>query len=345
MALRRVTGVIGALVGAGALVLSGLGVGSANASPGSCGPVRLIIDTDIFTDVDDVGALAVANALYDQGVVQLLGVMVDTRSRWGAGAVDAINTYYGHGATPVGTLKPTDDEVATPNYAQPIADLFPHDLPDGARAPDAVALYRKLLADQPDHSVVIAAIGAETNLAHLLDSPPDMASGLSGQRLVAEKVSKLVMMGGRYPHGTEGNFARDAQSAVRVVNSWPTRVVFSGYEIGVSIMTGSKLTATPATNPVRQAYEIFAGSGGDRPSWDLTAVYVAGKGPGGVFSLSAPGRNTVGPDGANSWNNVSNGNQHYLLASLPSDRVGEPSGTVADRLNELMTQAPQDDET
>jgi len=72
-------------------------------------------------------------------------------------------------------------------------------------------------------------------------------------------------------------------------------------------------------------------------------VYVAGKGPGGVFSLSAPGRNTVDFEGANSWNNLSKGNQHYgnhhyLLASLPAD-------AVTDRLNELMTQAPQDDKT
>jgi inosine-uridine nucleoside N-ribohydrolase len=329
---RRITSAVGALVGAGVLVLSGLSSGSAAAQARD--PVRLIIDTDIFTNADDVGALAIANTLQDQGAVRLLGVIVSSPSRWGAGAVDAINTYYGHGDVPVGALKPTDDRVAPRNYAQPLAQQFPHDLADGTQAPEAVALYRTLLAAQPDRSVVVAAIGMETNLARLLDSPADATSPLTGAQLVAAKVAKLVMMGGRYPQGSESNFTRDPGAAERAVNNWPTPIVFSGYEIGAEIMTGSKLADTPATNPVRRAYEIFAGAGVDRPSWDQSALYVAGKGIDGVFGLSAAGRNTVGPDGANTGKKTADGKQHYLVTSVPA-------GTVADKLQTSMTQAPR----
>jgi hypothetical protein len=48
--------------------------------PPNSAPVHLIIDTDLFSDTDDAGALAIANAAQDNGKVDLLGVMVDTPS-------------------------------------------------------------------------------------------------------------------------------------------------------------------------------------------------------------------------------------------------------------------------
>lgn len=44
----------------------------------------IIVDTDIFSDVDDVGALAVANALHNCGYADLRAVMINTGSRYGA---------------------------------------------------------------------------------------------------------------------------------------------------------------------------------------------------------------------------------------------------------------------
>lgn len=53
----------------------------ANASNGA---QPIIIDTDLMTDVDDVGALAVANVLHNCGLTDLRGVTLNTRSRYGA---------------------------------------------------------------------------------------------------------------------------------------------------------------------------------------------------------------------------------------------------------------------
>jgi hypothetical protein len=44
----------------------------------------IIIDTDIFSDVDDVGALAVANTLHNCGIVDLQAVIINTPSEYGA---------------------------------------------------------------------------------------------------------------------------------------------------------------------------------------------------------------------------------------------------------------------
>lgn len=43
----------------------------------------IIIDTDIFGDVDDVGALAIANILHNCGLADLRGIAVNTNSRYG----------------------------------------------------------------------------------------------------------------------------------------------------------------------------------------------------------------------------------------------------------------------
>jgi hypothetical protein len=331
IALRMAAVVV---VATATLALLGFVTGAAPlAQAAAFSPVPLIIDTDIFTNADDVGALAAANALQDNGKVNLLGVMVDTPSRWGAPAVDAINTYYHHGNIPVGTHKPVDDSFSSPNYAQDLAENYPNSIHDGANAPEAVGAYRKILAAQPDHSVVIAAIGIETNLAGLLNSASDRNSPLNGAQLVAKKVRLLSMMGGKYPSGLEYNFVANPSDAVRVVNNWPTAAVFSGYEVGVNVLTGAKLSQTPAINPVRRAYEIWGGSGTDISSFDSIATVYAGLGTDGLFRLSAAGSNRVAADGSNQWQSTPVKDQHYLITAASV-------GTIADCLQALTTQAP-----
>jgi hypothetical protein len=55
------------------------------------------------------------------------------------------------------------------------------------------------LSNAAGQSVVIASIGLLTNLAALLQSPPDKYSQLNGHALVAKKVKRLAVMGGSYP--------------------------------------------------------------------------------------------------------------------------------------------------
>lgn len=309
----------------------------------SAAPARLIVDTDIFGDVDDTGALAVANASIDNGKADLIGVMVDTPSKWGAPAADAINTYYGHGNVPIGTLKPNDDSVPAANYPQYLAQHFPNSLQDGNRAPDATNLYRKILAKQPDHSVTIAAVGFETNLAKLLASDPDQYSPLTGRELVARKVKLLTVMGGQYPTASscEYNFAGPAPGAgpgptIQMVNDWPTRIVFDGFEVGASIMTGSALfSQTPATDPVRKAYEIYVGYGNDRSSWDPSNVFYGIYGPEDLFNYNADaGSNHVNADGCNSWVSSPVKDQNYLI------KVADDP-TIARAISDLMVQPPR----
>ncbi len=67
--------------------------------------VSIIFDTDIGTDVDDAGALAILHILADQGKAEILATMSANQNRWCAPAIDVINTYYGRGDIPIGSSK------------------------------------------------------------------------------------------------------------------------------------------------------------------------------------------------------------------------------------------------
>jgi hypothetical protein len=76
----------------------------------------LIFDTDIGSDCDDAGAMAVLHRLADKGRINIFGVIFSSgRNRYGAGVCDAINTYYGRDELPLGQYK--DDDVGDPRNA------------------------------------------------------------------------------------------------------------------------------------------------------------------------------------------------------------------------------------
>ena len=64
--------------------------------------VKIICDTDMDTDCDDAGALAVLHGLADRGEGEILATMVSSQYPWSAPCVEAINRYYGRADLPIG---------------------------------------------------------------------------------------------------------------------------------------------------------------------------------------------------------------------------------------------------
>jgi hypothetical protein len=176
-----------------------------------------------------------------------------------------------------------------------------------------VNVYRKALASQPDGSVVIVGIGYEENLSALLNSQPDAVSPLDGSHLVAQKVKMLVPMGGGYPsHLGENNLVGNPGAARDVATNWPTKVVWSGYEVGDAIHTGQTISRVqPVDSPVRVAYEAFVGPNNWIYSYDPTAVYHAIRPNDQLLSEVGPGTNAIDARGGNVFT-VGPGNQYYL---------------------------------
>lgn len=66
------------------LLISSLSTTNAVNNNTSHGGKAIIIDTDIMGDVDDIGALAVANVLHNCGMADLKAVMINTNSSYGS---------------------------------------------------------------------------------------------------------------------------------------------------------------------------------------------------------------------------------------------------------------------
>ncbi len=300
-------------------------------------PVAVLFDTDMDTDCDDVGALAMLHALADRGEVHILGTMVSSHYPFSVPAVDVINTYYGRPDLPIGAPKaPGATLNRTYRYARELSQEFPHDLRSNDAAEDAVTLYRRILAGQPDSSVVLVTVGYLTNVRYLLESDADSLSPLTGMELAARKVRQLVVMGGRYPEhldpGVFGNFKPDPESAVIVAQHWPGVIVFSGE--GETILTGSTLAQTPPSNPVRRAYELYLGDlSKERPSWDQSALLYAVRGAEPFWEEITRGYNRIFDNGTNQWRDAPD--SPHVLIRLKVDPA-EPEAVI----ESLMTQPP-----
>jgi len=323
----RLMQILARVAAAAALTLTagckaGLSPASSSVSRSPAG-VPIILDTDIGTDVDDAGALAMLHALASRGEARILAVMSCNRNRWSAPAIDVINTYYGRPDIPIGASRSGPDDEKWYHDAVP---AFPHRLAASSDAPEAVSLYRKILATQPDHSVTIATIGWLTNMAGLLNSVPDSYSALVGRDLVAAKVKQLVAMGGVWPNNQsedEYNFNMDRPAAHVVIWNWPTPIMFTG--LGMDVMTGKRLMVdAPADNPVRAFYGAFlrANKVSERSSWDLIAVLYAVRGLSDYFTSVTSGRCVVNENGSTGWlSGDSSKNHGYLVYRMPQAQL------------------------
>ncbi|ETS79387.1 hypothetical protein PFICI_09240 [Pestalotiopsis fici W106-1] len=309
------------------LLLSPLGYASCNSTR-----KNLIIDTDLFSDVDDAGALLIATTATN---VNLLAVNINYPSSYSAWCASAIVAHYGLNV-PIGIRKPfanvsyfDDFYYQLGEYASKIA--YHHSggnltWGNADDAWDAVALYRKVLSEAEDNSVTIASIGFFENLSGLLNSTADEYSSLDGPALVSAKVSELVIMGGDYPSGYEYNFWGDNPTATaHVVNNWNGSIVYSGADLGGNVTSGALLIAQgPENDPVRQAY-LYYTHGGARYSWDpLTVLYAIDGLSSGLFEYGNQyGYNYVHPNGSNEWVfDEQVANQHWLNLKVDNVTAG-----------------------
>lgn len=294
-------------------------VGALQTAYGNETPTSIIFDSDVDHDCDDIGALYMLHGAVERGEAKLLATMGCTSSVAIAPCLDAINTWFGRPEIPVGTLK-DEGFLDHSGFANEIIRRYPHKHSSGKDYPDAVSLYRQILANQPDGSVVVLAVGPLRNLANLLRSSPDDASPLDGPALIAKKVKRLEIMGGSYPptanaKEAEWNFKQDPTAAAIVCSTWPTPVLFNGE--GGSTNSGRRVTyEMPEHNPLTMAYRLYPGVGfaGDRLSWDPVSTFVAIRGAEPFYKVVSGGTNITDPvTGINVWQSGEDRQHAYLV--------------------------------
>lgn len=296
-------------------------------------PVKIIFDTDFGGDADDLGALAMLHNFIDNGECDLLAVMVWTTEASAVPAIDAVNRYYGHPDIPVGVRK---DDIFTAewNYSKSIADHFPYNL-DFNQADEATALYRKILAEHEDQSVVIVTVGPLLNIKNLINSGPDESSDLTGLKLIERKVKEFVIMGGRFPKGdNEWNFNGGMPGVTKhVLENLAVPITFTGFEVGVQIKTAEVFNQIDPLTPLYVGFKHFSehapwmkanykGEILDNSSFDQTGVlYAVRKGVGEYWERVENGFCEADDKGGNLWVTKEDSNHAYLSLTMDPESM------------------------
>jgi hypothetical protein len=312
---------------------------AAENPPTKRAPVKIIFDTDMGNDVDDALALSVLHALQTRGHCELLAVTITKPDERAGPFVDVMNTFYGRPDIPIGFIRATPPQE--PGRFLALAEMkdgdeyrYAHTLKRSSDAPAATRLLRTLLSREPNGSVVLVQVGYFSNLAALLESPGDDLSPSNGVELVRQKVRLLSVMAGSFKPVSgherfrEFNVVQDLPAARKVAADWPTPIVWSGFEIGISIpypaVSIERDFAYVAHHPAAEAYCLFDPPPHERPTWDLTSALYAVLPDRGYFGLSEPGRVAVEEDGYTRFDPAADGRDRFLtLNEIQGARVKE----------------------
>ncbi len=310
---------------------------------------KIIFDTDIGGDADDLGAIAMLHNYVSRGDCELLAVMCWSDDEYAVPAIDAINRFYLHPNIPIGVRKDGTSTCIT-NYNQTVANNFEYKLTYND-VPETVDLYRKLLGSAADTSITIITVGPLKNIQRLLQSKADKNSPLNGSDLISKKVKEFVIMGGKFPKGDdEWNFNGNMPGVTKyVLNNLKVPVVFSGFELGVQIKTGAIFNDIDTETPLYKGFMHFSqhapwikdqykGKILDNSTFDQTAVlYAVNGGVDVLWEKITGGFCEADDNGGNRWVKRENSNHSYLkLIETPKFMALLIEAIMLNRFDEIV---------
>ena len=237
-------------------------------------PTPVIFDTDWFTDVDDAVAGGILVEAEKAGLVDIVAIVSSATSSKTIGSLDAFFTYLGRPNLAIGANKNQAGPGWTGTWVSYINDNYPHTLTSDT-AENAINTYRRALTNT-SIPINILVVGSLRNIYNLLLSEADEISNLTGYELVAKKVNKIYVMGGTYPSGSEANF-REGVAANYVCSHCPTEMVFLGFEVGNTVISGGTILDRKDYDIVAEAIDHYLEATPSittqgRSSWDPMLV-------------------------------------------------------------------------
>ncbi|MDQ0086880.1 inosine-uridine nucleoside N-ribohydrolase [Paenibacillus anaericanus] len=190
---------------------------------------KVIIDTDIGGDIDDVLAIALAirsPEIQIEGITTV-GIQSDRRAKIASGLLQVNNL--GHIPIAAGASIPLcgkwNYEEYPNQYGEEMKDLPYHSDLDGAD------LMIRAVNESPGE-ITLIAIGAMTNLAIAITRSPEFCS----------KVKEIILMGGEYNgHYRECNIVSDPEAADIVFRSG-IPITAAGLEVCLSLISDTDAT-------------------------------------------------------------------------------------------------------
>ncbi len=293
----------------------------------------IIFGTDWWTDCDDVAALDILLGAHKRGRIDLKAIGVSSVMRYSAPSVKALCEQHGLDGIPIGIDKGARRKGFFCMYQKKLASYCKSGFTNGD-CPEAYKLYRSVLSSVPEKALIVD-VGFPQIILELLQSGADEYSESSGMQLVEDKVSEIILMGGRWDKnpGREYNFCAyraNREAAAYICRHSPVPLTFLGYEAGKDVITAGKgvygLTGI--------AYAAHCSSGG-RPSWDpMTAVYAIIGDADKAGYKKVWGRAEVDPKtGKNRFEANANGKHSYLVKE-------KEDAFYKSQIERLLTQAP-----
>lgn len=238
---------------------------------------NIILGTDWCSDCDDVVAVRILSKYVKENKINLLGIGINACMDYSVASLKGFLSTEGLNDVKIGidhnAVNFEDVKYAT--YQENLAKTYCDPMVKNEYAPDAVQLYRMLIANS-EGPVEIMEIGFLQVIADVLKSEPDDISPLNGIELVKEKVSKIWVMAGHWDKegGREHNFCLNECTCIGgsdFCEMCPVPVTFLGWEIGVDVITGDKLSHD---DPLHKVFVDFHCPEG-RSSWDPMLVLMA----------------------------------------------------------------------
>ncbi len=306
----------------------------------------VILETDIGNYIDDVVALDMLYKYVDDGQINLAAECVNTDSPYAAEFLHLTNHWYGYPDIPIGRAEQgISSNFDALNYAEAICQmsdaqgnlLFQRPDFQNDSIPEAVALYRKTLAAQPDSSVILISVGFSINIVKLLQSPADDISPLTGKELIRQKVRLLSIMAGSFgPYPiAEYNVIKDIPSAQMIAHEWPSPIVYTPFEVGAQVKyqatTVEQGLLWASLHPLKEAYERYQAMPYDSEIWDAVATLYAVEPSPTYFTLSPWGDVHVDDEGYTTFTPRQGGTRAYLSITA------EQASAALYRINQLTT--------
>lgn len=287
-------------------------------------PQSIIFETDMGNDIDDAMALDILFKNMDQGNINLLAVSVHKNNPYSAEYIDIMRHWYGYPTLPIGVNTACVTDMDCVDYCTKVALLKNEQgepmfkRTENPQYEEAVEMYRRILAEQPDHSVVIVTVGFSTTMAQLLQSQPDKYSKLAGKELVAQKVKYFSVMAGEFVQKDfrEYNIWNDLEASKYFFDHSPVPMVIVPWTLGDQIQyPGSSIAQdfTWSDNPMVEGYKAYLEMPYDRPTWDVISTLYACHPDFASFTLSGKGEVKVIGEGVTEWRDDENGRFQILI--------------------------------
>jgi inosine-uridine nucleoside N-ribohydrolase len=223
-------------------------------------PRRIVLDTDIGTDVDDALALALALASPELELVAVTTVAGDTTVR--ARIAARLLALAGRSDIPV--HPGCAESLASPGgfawFGHEGAGIL-DDNRDAIAGEPAVDALLRLFRD--DDAPELVAVGPLTNLAAALERDPTFARRVPRLTVMGGWLRGAVVGGNILPPSVDYNLCSDPVAAVRVLSAGiPTRLVSADATVQVWLtdadVTGLERAGSPLQRTLAKAVRIWA---------------------------------------------------------------------------------------